>query len=413
MKRPADDVALEAEHPCKRIATAAAAATELEQPNSSASTLLSLPNELLLKVFHAAREPCMIHACRRLHDILPSYINYTKSLVGLAFGTRDPGNPICIYHDQTWPLDGCSTREWTAHQRNELQRDVSRSSWFTMKHFKKTNVTCLKELLDGLPWMTPTKAQTQILKALKVLPEVDQSVSRDMHIMAVSQLDDGHETPTLTRLSIRDNMIQLHYLEDGGRKMYDMFSISYIPDCLFRGPVSLSQFNDLKQWVRYLTLDVEFDGATAHQYSLYDLQHSYGLLACSDDLLSTRIESLLAANASHDAQFSEEEIADYLRLLLAVNWVCQGSFETTFDILKNAAGPGHLACFKILCSSFMILDGQSRDVADYEEEEIELRSSFTVEELNTLLKSWHGDPERVEYIAAVEERLLFEEHPLW
>jgi hypothetical protein len=138
-----------------------------------------------------------------------------------------------------------------------------------MKHFQMTNVTCLKVLLDGqvhLSRIKLTKAQTQILRALETLPAVDQTVSREMHIMVQPRFSNSTSTQVLTRLAICDNMIQLRYLEDDRREIYDMFTITYIPDCLLRGPVFfLSQFRDLKQLVRNSTLDIEFDGASAHR----------------------------------------------------------------------------------------------------------------------------------------------------
>jgi hypothetical protein len=100
---------------------------------------------------------------------------------------------------------------------------------------------------------------------------VDQTVSREMHIMAEPQFSNSTGTQVRNRLAIRNYIIQLHYLEDKRRKIHDMFTITYTPDCLLRGPVFLSQFHDLKQLVRYSTLDIEFDEASAPRYSFYDL----------------------------------------------------------------------------------------------------------------------------------------------
>lgn len=70
------------------------------------TTLLDLPAELLLEIFNQAREPAMIHTCKALHSVLPGFVKYTQALVCLAYGPRDPENPLGDCHDQLWPLPG-------------------------------------------------------------------------------------------------------------------------------------------------------------------------------------------------------------------------------------------------------------------------------------------------------------------
>lgn len=108
--------------------------------------LLDLPSELLLDVFHFAREPCMIHKCKALHELLPNFVQYTKRLVRLAFGSAD----VLAKDDDPWTLPE------TPHDRqprredcsDQLQLSVASSHWLRASHLKETHVALFNRLLQ-------------------------------------------------------------------------------------------------------------------------------------------------------------------------------------------------------------------------------------------------------------------------
>lgn len=53
-----------------------------------------IPSEIIHHIFQHCREPALIHTCQRFHQLLPSYQDLTRRLVGLALvDTTPPMNP--------------------------------------------------------------------------------------------------------------------------------------------------------------------------------------------------------------------------------------------------------------------------------------------------------------------------------
>jgi hypothetical protein len=101
----------------------------------AATSLLDLPAEILLAIFHASREPSLIHVCRTLYRLLPKFQDYTFQLLLLAFSTRDEKNPMYIECDDEMPL--LPGTKWTTEELSDVQEQVSLSSWLRISHLEK------------------------------------------------------------------------------------------------------------------------------------------------------------------------------------------------------------------------------------------------------------------------------------
>ena len=61
----------------------------------SKSYLDKMPAEILLEIFTDCREPCMIHTCSRSHQVLPSFVSWTRRLSGMALiATPTPNDDL-------------------------------------------------------------------------------------------------------------------------------------------------------------------------------------------------------------------------------------------------------------------------------------------------------------------------------
>ena len=115
----------------------------------SKSYLDKLPAEIVLEIFIHCREPCMIHTCSRLHQVLPSYVRWTRRLSGMALiATPTPNddvewsladefehNPVITIANRCYALPGLEA-PLSEEVRNALQREVLQSKWFTLNHFE-------------------------------------------------------------------------------------------------------------------------------------------------------------------------------------------------------------------------------------------------------------------------------------
>ena len=116
---------------------------------SKATNLLSLPKEILTQIFHDAREPSLIHTCRILYDMLPSYVDYTGELTVLAFAARfwDVFTPAStpVFHYLTGVALELTER---GISQDVLQLELCRSRWLTPAILRAIHVKIYHHALD-------------------------------------------------------------------------------------------------------------------------------------------------------------------------------------------------------------------------------------------------------------------------
>ena len=140
----------------------------LAHDSYEALTLVSLPPEVILQIFHEAREPNLIHSCRFFYNLpppcighhgqeVPSYICYTQNLTHLAFAPRS----------WTWtastipPFEYCNGINLSINKlcpdQKELQLEVYQSRWLTSSMFLAAHSDIWRHMVqsvwpNGIGW---------------------------------------------------------------------------------------------------------------------------------------------------------------------------------------------------------------------------------------------------------------------
>ena len=113
-------------------------------------TLLDLPNEVLLQIFELSREPCLIHTSRRLYQVLPNYLWYTKALLCFAFNTVFEGTLPHVIIQYTIGCHPSFLRDfipWKRSDRIQLQADIARRAWPNVTMYQKLQVMFFKVMI--------------------------------------------------------------------------------------------------------------------------------------------------------------------------------------------------------------------------------------------------------------------------
>ena len=126
----------------------------------SKSYLDKMPSEILNEIFKHCREPSLIHTSSRLHRELPSYMYWTQRLAGMALiATPTPDDGLAWCHADEFQEDPTITianRDFALpglqaplpeDERDQLQKEVVQSKWFTLKHFELTYASIFRMLL--------------------------------------------------------------------------------------------------------------------------------------------------------------------------------------------------------------------------------------------------------------------------
>lgn len=207
--------------------------------------LLDLPAEILLQIFYSSREPCLIHTCRQLRDLLPGYVSYTKSLVGLAYGPRPGQLDFCDYPEEfyfTLPLGLGHERDmmtrWTFAQRERLQQQVGTSAWLRAIHLQKTHLFCFQILLrDLLLFNRALSFNAEDAVNLESLWrqesfDIDRSIEKILSpSLGVDAILDNSALPLeKVFVNVRDYGIYWHSINDSFYT--DVLHVTHIPKCL-------------------------------------------------------------------------------------------------------------------------------------------------------------------------------------
>lgn len=120
------------------------------KPASTASKrlqLLDLPPEILLTIFRFTREPCLIHTCKALYQLLPAFVAYTKALLLLGFGAFSKQPDANGKGAKPLTLPGHPDKDWTRAERDELQLSAASSHFLRVSHLRQTHLALFRQLL--------------------------------------------------------------------------------------------------------------------------------------------------------------------------------------------------------------------------------------------------------------------------
>ena len=180
----------------------------------------------------------MIHACKSLYNLLPNFVSYTKMLAGIAYATRDAGNPLAELHAQLWPLLGHPRGvDWPLLERDSLQYDVSTSSWLRTSHLRKLHHFLLAKLVELQLIENPSISMSGS-KKFKLGQMVGRlNAFRNAHCKdEISVKVKSPDTGTWNRASVilYDHCIAIlgKIPHDWSVTVYELLSIKCIPNCL-------------------------------------------------------------------------------------------------------------------------------------------------------------------------------------
>lgn len=114
-------------------------------------SLLTLPPELILMILCQSIEPNLIHVCRQLRNTLPPFVQWTKSVVGIAMCLTETGTGNSASYPQYRQLmqqftNQCGIKPLTSSRKDEIRANLLASNWFRPEHFLKV----LSELYDSM-----------------------------------------------------------------------------------------------------------------------------------------------------------------------------------------------------------------------------------------------------------------------
>jgi hypothetical protein len=237
------------------------------------ASLLDLPAEILLEIFYLVREPCMIHAFKRLYDLLPGFVGYSKMLLGLAFATRsgsnlglhldDEPNPLVDLQTELWPLPGFTKHpSWNWDERVQLQHAVAVGKWVRPSHLRALHgflfdILVSNQVLANHDYRL-TKEQRLTLDALVSKHRIiSKHNGPDADLKLRMQVEVNHNGGWHhAMLTLRDNFMHVR-IHDGNRtqKFYELYSVDTNPDCLLWEHRPIEEGSELKDlYIRCCTI---------------------------------------------------------------------------------------------------------------------------------------------------------------
>lgn len=240
----------------------AAAPPIVSWPSSvpSLPKLDNMPAEVLQQIFWYAREPCLIHTCRRLYQLLPTFPLYTRALTFQAMvaaplqDSLDPTlNFPCRSED---PLEDISKKcgdvcrlqtPMPEDERHELQQQVFSSKWFTLQHFEDIYHGIFQALVFALFLkQNPFDLSTgQVERVTNFARSVGPLITRPVIPMELNLRLWPQDKPL--KLEICENSVRLTTGRQGRLlREWNMIRLTYIPDCVFAGHDTYARQEALK-----------------------------------------------------------------------------------------------------------------------------------------------------------------------
>lgn len=136
------------------------------------ANLLALPPEILFIILSYSLEPQLIHACHRLHNVLPPFVQWTKALAGIAVCLSSPTPyPFSLYEGYKRVLDtyeaDCGLPLVPSRKR-DIREAVFLNTWFEPSHFRHTILSLYYAMPDDLHAFHKAKHQFGLRSAWPV-----------------------------------------------------------------------------------------------------------------------------------------------------------------------------------------------------------------------------------------------------
>ncbi|KPI45406.1 uncharacterized protein AB675_285 [Cyphellophora attinorum] len=333
------------------------------------ASLLDLPAEILLDIFYLVREPCMIHACQRLYNLLPDFVGYSKMLLGLAFATRtgsnhlgfyydDEPNPLVDLHTELWPLPGRKKHhDWDYDEREELQDTVAVGKWIRPSHLRALHgflfdILVTNQVIVNADYRL-TNEQRVTLDAL-----VSEHRGPDPDLKLRMQVELRHNGGWhRAMLTLRDNFMHVR-IHDKTRtqKFYQLYSINFIPDCLLWEERPIEEVSDLRDlYIRCCTIMPE-DGFCRLMRGP-DADNMYCHLRCDEGLLEKRILRALERPQPIHRSIPNEIESDVERFYnwLLLNYACGNPVTITYDMLNTCVENKLAGCLGHLLGNYFTM----------------------------------------------------------
>jgi hypothetical protein len=317
----------------------------VDTPKPETFRLLDLPAELILKVFNLAQEPCMIHTCKALYEVLPAFVEYTQKLLLLAYGSNDlpiqgPGD------DPFWILPGHKGRQWTRAERNAMQLSAATSHWLRPEHLSSTHMTLCHRLwrvtvLED-PRIEIAPRHKQWLQSADLASEL-RSSKWPKCINAKLTTRTGNAIAL--EIHITDLIVRIAALLDSdGSATSALAPVDYIPDCL----MIYEKLNTLHpnfswssqtSYLRELFLrQASYDQHLYDKYAADDIitEHMEPQLSCNGVLLEREIRRVLEEPipyAERPKQYTDDD--QILKKWLKLNIACGGPVKITYAMAES------------------------------------------------------------------------------
>ena len=122
--------------------------------DKTGARLLTLPPEILSIILSHSVEPHLIHACRRLRNILPPFVRWTKALAGIAICLSNPRTyPFSLYEGYKRVLDAYEADyglPLVSSRQRDIREAVFLGTWFKPSHFRSTILSLYYAMPDDL-----------------------------------------------------------------------------------------------------------------------------------------------------------------------------------------------------------------------------------------------------------------------
>ena len=347
------------------------------------SYLDKMPAEILLDIFTYCREPCMIHTCSRLHQVLPSFVGWTRRLAGMALIATPTSNddlewsladtfeddPLITVANRCYALPGLQA-PLPEELRDALQKEVVQSKWFTLKHFEMI----YSEIFKGLMYTFFYEANRfqlssgQMRRVRKFCSGIDGF--------------DGFENMVDFRLRIRTQIGNLS-IEIGRNKIQllqrdmllndcSIIRMGLIPDCVFDGAYSAG--------TRLTALRLVAGASPAKTIPGRDYYHAGMQLDCSHTALAKAMHFSIARCCTGSISVEDMYEYSYFQSLNEFNWkIIIGDRRPSvvnLGMLRAATNGWDPSCFEEMMATL----GQTT----------EAESGISTQRLTELLKELQG-----------------------
>ena len=120
--------------------------------NEGEASLASLPPEIIFMILGYSLEANLIHGCRRLRNVLPPFVQWTKGLTGIAVCLSDPyAFPYTQYRRYIQLFEqyasDCGLISQASSRKREVRAAVFTSTWFNSFHLRAT----LLDIFHSMP----------------------------------------------------------------------------------------------------------------------------------------------------------------------------------------------------------------------------------------------------------------------